>query len=59
MSDFLILVFLIGAPVWLISQFVKAQPDIDKKGRSFNPLTGSLYPPNQEPARNGSKDQAV
>ncbi len=55
MADFLILAFLIGAPVWLISQFVKARPDIDKKGRSFNPMTGCLYPPEQDPARNGSR----
>ncbi|WP_164473370.1 hypothetical protein [Deinococcus psychrotolerans] len=44
MTDFLILVFLIGAPAWLTFQFVKARPVIESKGRFSDPLTGAFSP---------------
>ncbi|MGM9321392.1 hypothetical protein [Deinococcus aquaticus] len=43
MSDVLILAFLVGVPAVLLWQFVKLRPELERKGRSVDPLTGALY----------------
>lgn len=56
MSTFLILVFLIATPVWLIHQFSKAWPHLEQKGRPVDPLTGPLYFNAQAQAHQGLND---
>ncbi|PTA68788.1 hypothetical protein [Deinococcus arcticus] len=58
MSTFLILVVLIGAPVWLLLRWVKVRPELEQQGRAVEPLTGALYAGGQQQAREGMNDRA-
>lgn len=54
MADLLILAFLIVTPGWLISHWVRARPQLERKERSVDPLTGALYFGTRTAAREGT-----
>ncbi|MVN88472.1 hypothetical protein GO986_17150 [Deinococcus sp. HMF7620] len=55
MSTVLILALLIGTPIWLLVQFSRVRSELDRKGRSVEPLTGALFFEGQQRAREGLK----
>lgn len=57
MPDLLLGLLLLGAFGWLFSQWGKLGPQLEKKERDYDPLTGAIYAPLRSQAQDGVRNR--